>query len=112
VMPQGTITHLHTGSWIHADLGIWAGDPMDRAGWRRLAPLRAAWETAGRPEAAWPHIRAAEGSDWFWWYGPEHHTEMRDLFDRLYNAHLEAGWRALGHPPPEGLRQPVWTDLP
>ena len=110
-MPRGTIRHLHTGSWINADLGIWAGDPMDRAGWRRLAPLRAAWESAGRPEAAWPHIRAAEGSDWFWWYGPEHHTEMRDLFDRLFNAHLEAGWRAIGQAPPDSLRRPVWSDL-
>lgn len=84
---------------------------MDRAGWRRLAALRAAWEEAGRPESVWPHLRAAEGSDWFWWYGPEHHTEMRDLFDRLFNAHLEAGWRAMGRTPPEELSRPVWTDL-
>lgn len=110
-MPEGHIHHLHTGSWINADLAIWAGDPMDRAGWRRLARLRTAWEAAGRPEAAWPHIRAAEGSDWFWWYGPEHHTEMRDLFDRLYNAHLEAGWRAVGQDPPADLQRPVWTDV-
>ena len=110
-MPKSTIRHLHTGSWIGADLGIWAGDPMDRAGWRRLAALRAAWEEAGRPESVWPHLRAAEGSDWFWWYGPEHHTEMRDLFDRLFNAHLEAGWRAMGRTPPEELSRPVWTDL-
>ena len=110
-MPRGSIRHLHTGSWIHADLGIWAGDPMDRAGWRRLAELRAAWEAAGQPETAWPHLRAAEGSDWFWWYGPEHHTEMRDLFDRLFNAHLAAGWRALGAEPPERLARPVWSDL-
>ena len=110
-MPRGTIHQLHTGSWIQADLAIWAGDPMDRAGWRRLARLRAAWEEAGRPEAAWPHIRAAEGSDWFWWYGPEHHTEMRDLFDRLFNAHLEAGWRALGAEPPARLQEPVWAEL-
>lgn len=110
-MPTQRIHHLHTGSWIHAHLGIWAGDPMDRAGWRRLAALRAAWRDAGQPEAAWPHIRAAEGSDWFWWYGPEHHTEMRDLFDRLFNAHLKAGWRALGQAPPAELDQPVWCDL-
>jgi len=110
-MPRGTIHHLHTGSWINADLGIWAGDPMDRAGWRRLARLRAAWDAAGCPDAVWPHLRAAEGSDWFWWYGPEHHTEMRDLFDRLFNKHLAAGWRALGQEPPADLARPVWADL-
>lgn len=110
-LPRGHIRGLHTGSWIHANLAIWAGDPMDRAAWRRLAALRRAYEAAGRPDAAWPHLRAAEGSDWFWWYGPEHHTEMHDLFDRLFNRHLAAGWRALGRTPPEALSVPVWRDV-
>jgi len=109
-MPEGRLHHLHTGSWIHANFAIWAGDPMDRAGWRRLSRARAAWEAAGRPEAAWPALRAAEGSDWFWWYGPEHHSEMRDLFDLLFRKHLAAAWAAMGQPPPDDLQRPVWTD--
>ncbi|MBL8617571.1 MAG: hypothetical protein JNM72_18330 [Deltaproteobacteria bacterium] len=111
VMPVGHIRRLHTGSWINADFAIWAGDPMDRAAWRRLAALRSAYEEQGRPAAAWPHLRAAEGSDWFWWYGPEHHSDMRDLFDLLFRRHLAAGWAALGRPAPADLAHPVWTDL-
>ena len=111
-MPEGRIDRLHTGSWINANFAIWAGDPMDRAAWRRLAALRQAFEDAGRPAAAWPHLRAAEGSDWFWWYGPEHHSDMRDLFDLLFRRHLMAGWAALGRAAPPDLQRPVWTDLP
>lgn len=109
-MPVGHIRRLHTGSWINADFQIWAGDPMDRAGWRQLAALRAAYEAAGRPDTAWPALRAAEGSDWFWWYGPEHHSDMRDLFDLLFRRHLQAGWAALGRPAPASLGRPIWED--
>jgi alpha-amylase/alpha-mannosidase (GH57 family) len=94
-LPRGQIHELHSGSWIGANFAVWAGDPEDRIAWRLLAELRRAWQAAGCPEQAWPHIRAAEGSDWFWWYGPENHTEMFDLFDGLYRAHLDAGWAAL-----------------
>ncbi len=105
--PAGTIRHLHTGSWINADLHIWAGDAEDRLAWRHLGELRAAWAAAGRPEAAWPSIAAAEGSDWFWWYGPDFHTPFADFFDALFRAHLRAGWRALGQEPPAALDEPI-----
>jgi alpha-amylase/alpha-mannosidase (GH57 family) len=106
-MERGKIRHLHTGSWIDGDFAIWAGAEIDRVAWRHLARVRRAWEDAGRPEAAWPHIRAAEGSDWFWWYGPEHHSEMHDLFDRLFREHVMAAWEAMGQPAPLGLDLPV-----
>ena len=106
-MPAGAIRRLHRGSWIDANFNIWAGHPHDHAAWAELAALRAAWEDAGRPEAAWPAIRSAEGSDWFWWYGPEHHSDMFDLFDGLFRAHLAAGWRALGQPVPARLAAPI-----
>lgn len=111
-MPRGRIHRLHSGSWIGANFAIWAGDAVDRAAWQRLAQLRAAWEDAGRPDAAWHSIRSAEGSDWFWWYGPEHHSDMHDLFDALFRQHLIAGWWELGLTPPANLSHPVWADLP
>ncbi len=106
-MPKGRLEALHSGSWINANFAIWAGDPKDRSAWRQLAALRSAWEDAGRPETVWKHLRSAEGSDWCWWYGPEHHSEMHDLFDRLYRAHLRAGWEALGQPVPPALSLPL-----
>ncbi len=103
----GRVRRLHTGSWIDADFRIWAGDPQDRAAWGLLAQLRQAWKEAGCPEDAWRHLANAESSDWTWWFGPEHHSEVADLFDALFRAHLAAGWRALGGPVPEALARPV-----
>ena len=49
----------------------------------------------------------AEGSDWCWWYGPEHDSPDRPDFDRLYRSHLANVYRALGQPPPERLSRPI-----
>lgn len=111
-MPRGRLQALHSGSWINANFAIWAGDPSDRRAWRHLAALRSAWDEAGRPEGVWKHLRSAQGSDWCWWYGPEHHSEMHDLFDSLYRAHLRAGWDALGQPAPQSLHAPLTEEGP
>ena len=43
---------------------------------------------AGHPaaEAALGHLRAAEGSDWYWWYGEDFATEQAAEFDALFRA--------------------------
>ena len=33
-------------------------------------------------------LLAAEGSDWCWWFGPEHSTANDAEFDALYRKHL------------------------
>jgi len=107
--PVGSVTRLHTGSWIGADFRIWFGHAQDRAAWRALAAVRAAAEEAS-PEArsaAWPHLMAAEGSDWTWWYGDDFEIEHAPEFDALYRAHLAAAWRALGLPVPDALSRPI-----
>lgn len=107
--PVGQVTRLHTGSWIGADFQIWIGHPADRAGWRVLAEAREAAQAApaAQREAAMPHLLAAEGSDWFWWYGDEFHTEWEGSFDRLFREHLRAAWRALGQSAPALLDRPI-----
>jgi hypothetical protein len=105
--PVGTLTRIHTGSWIDADFRIWIGHEEDRSAWRLLAEAREAWVSAGKPQAALPHLLAAEGSDWFWWFGEDFSTPFAHLFDRLFRAHLSAVWRAIGREPPRALLQPV-----
>ncbi len=45
---------------------------------------------------AYEELLIAEGSDWNWWYGPEHDSANRVEFDQLYRSHLANVYRALG----------------
>ncbi len=105
----GTVERVHTGGWINGDFAIWIGDEADREAWSLLGETRRAVREAGDPPEALAPVLAAEGSDWFWWYGPEFHTEHLPDFDRLFRTHLLAAWRALGRRPPARLLQPVGT---
>jgi alpha-amylase/alpha-mannosidase (GH57 family) len=58
-------------------------------------------------DAAWHHILVAEGSDWFWWFGVHHHTELDHVWDLEFRRHLQAAYDALGEPVPARLRLPI-----
>lgn len=102
--PVGTVERLHTGSWIGANLEIWAGSPADHRAWQLLADTMDA--VGDHPDAVDP-LLAAEGSDWFWWYGPEFDTPFAGTFDAAFRGHLAAAWRAAGLDPPDDLAVPV-----
>jgi alpha-amylase/alpha-mannosidase (GH57 family) len=97
---------LHSGSWIRSDFDIWIGDPEENKAWEwlketrqfltnRLAQQEVPAEQAAR---AWWEIYAAEGSDWFWWYGPDFTIDTDLLFDELFRLHLQNVYRILGVP--------------
>ena len=106
---------LHSGSWIRSDFDIWIGDPEENKGWEWLKETRhflverlAHHEVAPeRVEAAWWEIYAAEGSDWFWWYGPDFTIDTDFLFDELFRLHLQNVYRILGVEPPAHLDVPI-----
>jgi alpha-amylase/alpha-mannosidase (GH57 family) len=108
--PTRRVHALHTGSWINADLDIWFGDDADRVAWRQLALARQACADAGDPADALEHLFAAEGSDWFWWFGPQFDTAFAGVFDGLFRDRLAACWRALGQPVPDALTRPFQID--
>jgi hypothetical protein len=54
-----------------------------------------------------PHIFAAEGSDWFWWYGSDFSSPLDAQFDALFRLHLTAAYRAAGLAPPDELQHPI-----
>jgi alpha-amylase/alpha-mannosidase (GH57 family) len=109
--PVGRIHRLHTGSWIGADFRIWAGASADHEAWRLLGHVRAAVEEAEPTvrAVAMEHILAAEGSDWFWWYGPEFDTPFGPMFDAAFRSHVAAAWRAIGQEPPAEVDLPIAT---
>ena len=57
-------------------------------------------------ELAFEELLIAEGSDWCWWYGPEHDSANRAEFDQLYRSHLANVYRFLNLMPPEELSRP------
>src|SRR6185503_7341942 len=61
-----------------------------------------------RAQAAWQELYAAEGSDWFWWYGDDFVTDHKSIFDQLFRLHLGNVFRALNTDVPEFLLQPIW----
>ncbi|MEK7466264.1 MAG: glycoside hydrolase family 57 protein [Planctomycetota bacterium] len=127
--PKRRIERLWSGSWIHRNFQIWVGHPEDNAGWELLgqarASLLAATKAAGRDpreapppaslasipkdglDAAWESMFAAEGSDWFWWFGEEHYSPVAGIFDALFRTHLQNVYSALGLPVPSALLRPI-----
>ncbi len=105
------LDRLHTGSWIDGDFHIWVGHPEKNRAWDLIARTRRALVGAGTtPEShpdAWESLFAAEGSDWFWWLGEDHFTPDKELFERLFRAHLEAALARTGLPAAPELRVPI-----
>ena len=104
---------LVPGSWINANFNVWIGAPEDNRAWDYLHQARefyshnAGQASEAQKKLAFEEIMIAEGSDWNWWYGPEHHSANDRDFDELYSKHLSNIYQALGAPPPDHLSQPI-----
>lgn len=112
--PTATIPaeKLHSGSWVDGSFTTWIGDPAKNRAWDLLTAARQV--LANHPEAteetnpeAWEALYAAEGSDWFWWFGEGHTSNQDAMFDQLFREHLAALYQALNEPIPPEVRRPV-----
>ncbi|MCL1468853.1 glycoside hydrolase [Argonema galeatum] len=107
-----TAEKLHTGSWVDGNLTTWIGDPAKNRAWDLLTEARQV--LADRPEVTeennpevWEALYAAEGSDWFWWFGEGHSSNQDAIFDQLFREHLAGIYQALNLPVPDNVRRPV-----
>jgi hypothetical protein len=62
--------------------------------------------------AAREELLIADGSDWCWWYGDDHHSDHDREFDDLFRRHVRNIYRALGLPIPEDLFVTNITTMP
>jgi alpha-amylase/alpha-mannosidase (GH57 family) len=110
---------IFPASWINANFDVWIGHAEDVRSWDLLRDARETYarvakraESTGTPgkeqlAKAYEAILAAEGSDWNWWYGPEHGSANDAEFDALYRKQLTAIYSALGEPAPQALSHPI-----
>ena len=127
VEKQWEVEPLAAGSWVGGSFSTWAGEPSENEGWERLKICRDSLIKSGIPKVdpysdcpdpredrdgyfiwkAWESLYAAEGSDWFWWYGDDQGDNGRAdaKFSEQHRAHMinsyvfgnKAGYR-VGYP--------------
>lgn len=106
-LPQ--LEPLFPGSWIGGNFGIWAGEGEENQAWQYLQQCRSDLAKSGltQPDPlqlapknktsldaeiwyAFDEVYAAEGSDWFWWYGSDMTSPSNDdsPFDANFRLHL------------------------
>jgi alpha-amylase/alpha-mannosidase (GH57 family) len=112
IKPQ-RLDRIFPGSWINANFDVWIGAEEDNKAWEYLLRARQTFSEVSmaiseqKRQLAFEELLIAEGSDWCWWYGPEHHSANRVEFDELYRDHLANVYRALDLTPPEELSRPI-----
>ncbi|HEV3332525.1 MAG TPA: glycoside hydrolase family 57 protein [Bryobacteraceae bacterium] len=111
-LPPEPLDHIFPGSWINANFDVWIGADEDNQAWTQLLRARQTFDAAGNVSEegrrmAFEELLIAEGSDWCWWYGPEHDSANREEFDQLFRSHLANVYRFLNLTPPEELSRPI-----
>jgi alpha-amylase/alpha-mannosidase (GH57 family) len=115
---QPRVYELAHASWIDEngsrpgnDLGTWIGEPEENAAWDLLRETREAFKAGGITAQTHPQafeaLYAAEGSDWFWWYGDDQQCDAEDIFDDLFRHHLRCAYKLAGLKPPRELDEHI-----
>jgi alpha-amylase/alpha-mannosidase (GH57 family) len=115
VTEPGTLSHVVPGSWINANYDVWIGAEEDNLAWDLLSEARDFYAQHADSPSVPPEKRrlaqqelwVAEGSDWNWWYGPEHSTANDEEFDLLYRKHLSNIFHLLGGSPTDEYAVPI-----
>lgn len=110
--PQALLQDLWAGSWINADFSTWIGEPEENRAWDYLARVRADLDAWALPPELWDAVflemAAAEGSDWFWWFGKDQEMPGGDRpFDLMFRNTLKTVYRLAGKPVPAFLDTPI-----
>jgi alpha-amylase/alpha-mannosidase (GH57 family) len=126
------IEWLWPGSWINGNYDTWIGEDEENRAWEYLLMARKDLEASGIPQPdpkkapprektkawfafkAWESMYAAEGSDWFWWYGTDQNAPAGNKpFDLAYITHLRNIYKfakLAGGKMPKRLFEPIIHD--
>lgn len=129
--PPASLTKVYDlfhASWIDEngslpgnDLGTWIGEAEENRAWDLLRETRDdldRFRLTGRTSSqVFESLYAAEGSDWFWWFGDDQASDSDADFDDLFRMHLKNVYRAAARRVPARLdghivpHAPIWTFL-
>jgi alpha-amylase/alpha-mannosidase (GH57 family) len=104
---------LASGSWISGNFDIWIGADEKNKAWELLDMTKESYdenkssldeETIKKVEK---EFLIALGSDWFWWYGDDHFTELNHQFDEQFRAHLKNIYELMDISVPDSIFTPI-----
>ena len=116
-----TVKGIAPGSWINANFDVWIGHKEDVTAWELLARAREFYAqqlarhergeanapNADQLSAAFEALLMAEGSDWCWWFGPEHSSANDEEFDAFFRQLLSEAYQSLGREAPDELAESI-----
>ncbi len=117
---MGQLKKLFPGSWISHNFAVWIGHPEDNQAWDMVSRARDELVEFQKShpefdkrklELAWKEIYISEGSDWCWWFGPDHIGPNNDDFDRLFRSHLANVYHFTDREPPAELFTPIRSNF-
>ena len=107
------LSNLASGSWINGNFDIWIGSTEKNRAWELLDMTKNTFDEV-KPtldketlEKVNKEFMIALGSDWFWWYGDDHYTELNHQFDEQFRAHLKNVYEIMGENVPEAIFTPI-----
>jgi hypothetical protein len=107
------LKNIYPGSWIGSNFAIWIGSSEDNTAWDLIDEARAQLVAREKSiseadqRSGWRSIHAAEGSDWFWWYGGEHVSGHNPDYDALFRSHIRRAYEAAGCRTPTAVLRPI-----
>ncbi len=115
------VQRLWAGSWDGHSFATWIGEPEEDLAWDYLAKARREFgdwkkdlstdeDPAVNGEAvaaAYNLLLAAEGSDWFWWYGKDKDSGNDERFDEAFRNTLKQVYSAMSKQAPAYLDEPI-----
>jgi alpha-amylase/alpha-mannosidase (GH57 family) len=116
-----TVKGIAPGSWINANFDVWIGHKEDVTAWELLARAREFYgqqlarrergeanaPTKDQLATAFEALLMAEGSDWTWWFGPEHSSANDAEFDAFFRQLLSESYQSLDSDAPDELAEPI-----
>jgi len=104
------IEYLFSGSWVDSSFYIWTSDPIKNKAWEMVHSIRD--QISGvKNEKSLYYFYAAQGSDWFWWYGKPNYSPYEPEFDYLFRFYLKKAVEEAGFTPPLSLEKPLTEEI-